>query len=48
MDIKQFVILPWFKKGQKIFVTSSYQKLEPKYGFQKKSLKVEFLGYNIL
>jgi hypothetical protein len=31
------------KMGQTIFATNSYQKLEPKYGFQK---KVDFLGSN--
>jgi hypothetical protein len=35
-----------FKMGQFSFVTSSYQKLEPKYRFQKKVPKNRIFGFN--
>jgi hypothetical protein len=46
MGIKNPKFYADFNMGQTIFVISSYQKLEPKYGFQKKitSLKIELFG----
>jgi hypothetical protein len=49
---KKSVILRWFQKGQFTFVTSSYQKLEPKnsifWGLVIFFLKTIYIASNIL